>query len=127
MPACGFSLQQRRSRTRSITLNDRKPAKAVNVTAAWIRKRRLQFVHAHPARPLRIEDRVGFEIEIGKDADLVLWTAPPLSTLSRCGKQNLDRRTVFYFNVWTTIKNWRHVMLKLQHRFGANAPQTGRS
>ncbi|HUP65729.1 MAG TPA: amidohydrolase family protein [Thermoanaerobaculia bacterium] len=36
----------------------------------------------NPARQLGIEDRVG-SIEVGKDADLVIWTAHPLSTYAR--------------------------------------------
>jgi len=54
----------------------------------------LQFVTLNPARQLRIEDRVG-SIEIGKDADLVLWSGPPLSTLSRCEQTWIDGRCYF--------------------------------
>jgi imidazolonepropionase-like amidohydrolase len=42
----------------------------------------LKFVTLNPARQLRIDDRVG-SLEVGKDADVVLWNGPPLSMTSR--------------------------------------------
>ncbi|MEM9559003.1 MAG: amidohydrolase family protein [Planctomycetota bacterium] len=42
----------------------------------------LNFVTINPAIQLGIDERVG-SIEPGKDADLVLWNASPLSTMSR--------------------------------------------
>jgi N-acetylglucosamine-6-phosphate deacetylase len=49
----------------------------------------LKFVTINPARQLKIEDRVG-SIEVGKDADLVLWSGDPLSTLSRVTRTFID-------------------------------------
>ncbi|MCO8125225.1 amidohydrolase family protein [Stieleria sp. TO1_6] len=54
----------------------------------------LKFVTLNPAKQLRIDDRVG-SIEPGKDADLVLWNGPPLSTLSRCQQTWVDGRLLF--------------------------------
>ena len=48
----------------------------------------------NPAKQLRIDDRVG-SIEIGKDADIVVWSGPPLSTLSRCEQTWVDGRPMF--------------------------------
>ncbi|TWU62922.1 isoaspartyl dipeptidase [Crateriforma conspicua] len=54
----------------------------------------LRFVTLHPARQLRIDDRVG-SIESGKDADLVIWSGPPLSTTTRCEQTWIDGRCYF--------------------------------
>jgi N-acetylglucosamine-6-phosphate deacetylase len=43
----------------------------------------LKFVTLNPARQLRIDDRVG-SLEVGKDADFVIWSGDPLSTYTRC-------------------------------------------
>jgi len=53
-----------------------------------------KFVTINPARQLRIDDRVG-SIEPGKDADLVLWSGSPLSTLSRVEQTWIDGRPYF--------------------------------
>ena len=56
----------------------------------------LAFVTINPARQLGIGDRTG-SIELGKDADLVLWSGDPLSPLSICeqtwveGTKRFDR------------------------------------
>ncbi|MEM6776058.1 MAG: amidohydrolase family protein [Planctomycetota bacterium] len=54
----------------------------------------LQFVTLNAAKQLRIDDRIG-SIESGKDADLVVWSGPPLSTLSRCEQTWIDGRSYF--------------------------------
>jgi len=54
----------------------------------------LKFVTLNPARQLRIDGSVG-SIEVGKDADLVLWSASPLSGLSRCEQTWVDGRRYF--------------------------------
>ncbi len=54
----------------------------------------LKFVTLNPAKQLRIDDRVG-SIEVGKDADLVLWSGRPLSTTSRCEQTWIDGRPYF--------------------------------
>jgi N-acetylglucosamine-6-phosphate deacetylase len=54
----------------------------------------LKFVTLNPAKQLGIDKRVG-SIEVGKDADLVVWSGPPLSTLSRCEQTWVDGRRYF--------------------------------
>lgn len=54
----------------------------------------LKFVTLNPAKQLRIDDRVG-SITPGKDADLVVWSDAPLSTLSRCEQTWVDGRPMF--------------------------------
>ena len=54
----------------------------------------LKFVTLNPARQLRIDHRVG-SLEAGKDADLVVWSGSPLSTLSRCEQTWIDGRRYF--------------------------------
>ena len=54
----------------------------------------LKFVTLNAAIQLRIDDRVG-SIEVGKDADLALWTAPPLSNFAVCQSTWVDGRRLF--------------------------------
>lgn len=54
----------------------------------------LKFVTLNPARQLRIDRWVG-SLEPGKDADLVVWSGSPLSTLSRCEQTWVDGRRYF--------------------------------
>ena len=54
----------------------------------------LKFVTLNPARQLKIDSRVG-SLEVGKDADLVVWSASPLSTYSRCEQTWVDGRRYF--------------------------------
>lgn len=50
-----------------------------------------KMVTLNPAKSLRIDDRVG-SIKAGKDADLVLWSGPPMSTASRVEQTWIDGR-----------------------------------
>lgn len=54
----------------------------------------LKLVTINPARQLRIDDRVG-SLEVGKDADFVIWSGPPLSTYSVCEQTWIDGRKYF--------------------------------
>lgn len=54
----------------------------------------LAFVTSNPAKQLRVDNRVG-SIEAGKDADLAIWSGPPLSTFSRCEQTWIDGRKYF--------------------------------
>lgn len=54
----------------------------------------LQFVTRNPAKQLRLDDRIG-SLEPGKDADFVIWSGSPLSTLSRVEQTWIDGRRYF--------------------------------
>lgn len=54
----------------------------------------LKFVTLNPAKQLRIDQYVG-SLEPGKQADFVLWSSSPLSTLSRCEQTWIDGRKYF--------------------------------
>ena len=56
----------------------------------------LKFVTLNPAKQLRIADRVG-SLEPGKDADFVIWNAPPLSSYARVEQTWIDGRKYFDF------------------------------
>lgn len=54
----------------------------------------LAVVTINPAVQLGIADRVG-SIEVGKDADLAVWTGDPLSGFSRCVRTFVDGREYY--------------------------------
>ncbi len=54
----------------------------------------LKFVTLNPAKQLRIDGRVG-SLEAGKDADLAVWSGPPISSLSRCEATYVDGRRLY--------------------------------
>ncbi len=54
----------------------------------------LKFVTLNPAIQLAVDNRVG-SLEAGKDADLAIWSGPPLSSLSRCEATYVDGRCLF--------------------------------
>jgi imidazolonepropionase-like amidohydrolase len=54
----------------------------------------LQLVTLNPAKQLKIDDRVG-SLVAGKDADLVLWNGPPLSSFSRVEETWIDGARYF--------------------------------
>jgi imidazolonepropionase-like amidohydrolase len=54
----------------------------------------LQLVTLNPARQLRIENRVG-SIDVGKDADLVVYNAHPLSVYAVAQKVFIDGQVYF--------------------------------
>jgi N-acetylglucosamine-6-phosphate deacetylase len=61
----------------------------------------LKFVTLNPAKQLRIDGHVG-SLEPGKQADLVIWSGPPLSLLSRCEQTWIDGRK--YFDIQEDIE-----------------------
>ena len=74
----------------SFNSDDRELARHLNQEAAKAVKyggvspeEALKFVTLNPAKQLRIDQYVG-SIEEGKHADLVLWSASPLSNFARC-------------------------------------------
>ncbi|MBX3406963.1 MAG: amidohydrolase family protein [Phycisphaeraceae bacterium] len=54
----------------------------------------LNFITMNPARQLGI-DRVTGSLEVGKDADFVVWSGSPLSSLTRCEATYVDGRCLF--------------------------------
>ena len=54
----------------------------------------LKFVTLNPAIQLDIQHRVG-SIEVGKDADLAIWSESPLSTFAVCEQTWIDGRRYF--------------------------------
>jgi adenine deaminase len=54
----------------------------------------LALVTINPARQLHVDKYVG-SVEVGKQADLVLWSAPPLSTRARVLQTWIDGREYF--------------------------------
>ncbi len=54
----------------------------------------LKFVTINPAKQLRIDNRVG-SLEVGKDADFVIWSGHPLSTYTICEQTWIEGRRFF--------------------------------
>jgi len=54
----------------------------------------LNFVTINPAKQLGIADKVG-SLEVGKDADFVIWNGNPLSTYTKCLQTWVDGRKYF--------------------------------
>ncbi len=54
----------------------------------------MKFVTINPAKLLKVDDRIG-SIEVGKDADIVLWNGNPLSNFSRVEQTYVDGRKYF--------------------------------
>ncbi len=82
--------------TVSFNSDDRELARHLNHEAAKAVKyggvtpeEALKFVTLNPAKQLRIEKYVG-SLEVGKDADLVVWSGSPLSIFSRCEQTWID-------------------------------------
>ncbi|HYG81946.1 MAG TPA: amidohydrolase family protein [Pyrinomonadaceae bacterium] len=76
-------------------------ARRLNVEAAKVIKygdvpeeEALKMITLNPARQLGIDSRVG-SIDVGKDADLVIWNGHPLSTLSRVETTFIDGEIFF--------------------------------
>ncbi len=54
----------------------------------------LKFVTLNPAKQLKIDGRTG-SLEVGKDADFVIWNTNPLSTFSRAEQTWIEGRRYF--------------------------------
>jgi imidazolonepropionase-like amidohydrolase len=54
----------------------------------------LKFVTLNPARQLKIDGRVG-TLEAGRDADVVVWSGPPMSTFTKAERTFVDGRELF--------------------------------
>ncbi|MEC8784670.1 MAG: amidohydrolase family protein, partial [Planctomycetota bacterium] len=93
----------------SFNSDDRELARHLNQEAAKAMKyggvsaeEALKFVTLNPAKQLRIDQYVG-SIEVGKHADIVLWSGSPLSNLSRCEQTWIDG--VKYFDRQDDLAN----------------------
>jgi imidazolonepropionase-like amidohydrolase len=85
----------------SINSDSAEHARRLNTEAAKTRKwgglsddEALALVTINPAKQLRIEKRVG-SLEVGKDADLAVWTHHPLSSYAIVDRTYIDG-TVYY-------------------------------
>ena len=85
----------------SFNSDDRELARRLNTEATKAvkyggvsKEEALKFVTLNPAKQLRIDEFVG-SLVAGKHADLVVWSGPPLSTLSRCEQTWIDGRRYF--------------------------------
>ncbi|MBY0310956.1 MAG: amidohydrolase family protein [Phycisphaerales bacterium] len=86
----------------------------------------LKFVTLNPAKQLRVDDRVG-TIEAGKDADLAIWSGPPMSSLSRCERTFVDGREMFSLEMDRTLRerNAKERARIIQKLLTAAAPAKG--
>jgi imidazolonepropionase-like amidohydrolase len=85
----------------SFNSDDRELARRLNLEAAKAVRygdvpppEALRFVTLNAARQLGIDRWVG-SLEAGKDADIVVWNGPPLSTYTRCEQTWIDGRKYF--------------------------------
>jgi imidazolonepropionase-like amidohydrolase len=96
-----FSIMHEQGAVASFNSDSNELARRMNTEAAKAVKygdtppeEALKFVTLFPAKQLKIDERVG-SIEVGKDADLALWSGPPLSGFSRCEMTFVDGRKLF--------------------------------
>jgi imidazolonepropionase-like amidohydrolase len=57
----------------------------------------LRSVTINPARILGVAGRIG-SLEVGKDADLVIWSGDPLDVMSRAERAYLDGREIYAYD-----------------------------
>jgi hypothetical protein len=75
-------------------MNSPVAAKAVKYGKNMKPEDALKFVTLNPAKQLMIDKQVG-SLEVGKDADFVIWSGPPMSAMSRCEATYIDGRRCF--------------------------------
>ncbi|MDA1052814.1 MAG: amidohydrolase family protein [Planctomycetota bacterium] len=102
--------------TVSFNSDDRELARHLNQEAAKAVKygavppeEALKFVTLNPAKQLRIEKYVG-SLEVGKHADLVVWSDPPLSNFSRCEQTWIDGINYFHVEEDRQLRDEEHRM-----------------
>ena len=87
----------------------------------------LKFVTLNPARQLRIDHRVG-SLEVGKDADFVVWSGHPLSNYTICEQTFVDGRK--YWDIEEDRKRQQEVLAErarlIQKVLAANDKPAGR-
>ena len=64
----------------------------------------LKLVTINPAKQLNIDEWVG-SLEIGKDADFVIWSDNPLSTKAKCEQTWIDGKMYFSIEMDQKLKN----------------------
>jgi imidazolonepropionase-like amidohydrolase len=74
-----------------------------------------KMVTLNPARMLHLDHRMG-SVEVGKDADLVLWSADPLSIVAKCEMTFVDG--VRYYDAAQDLA-WRAEMQRERERLVA--------
>ncbi len=90
----------------------------------------LKFVTLNPARQLRIDHRTG-SLEVGKDADFVIWSEDPLSTYARCeqtwveGAKYFDLDTDRQRRAWAQHERQRIVQKILADEHGKPSSPLG--
>lgn len=88
----------------------------------------LNFVTLNPAKQLHIDARVG-SLEPGKDADFVIWSGNPLSTVTRCEQTWVDGRKYFDLEddriLRKEIEEQRAVLVQKVLAAGKTSPQGG--
>jgi N-acetylglucosamine-6-phosphate deacetylase len=89
----------------------------------------LKFVTLNPAKQLRVDQYVG-SIEIGKQADLVLWSGHPLALTSRCEQTWIDGRKYYdradAEQLATEQSSQRAALIQKVLRLGSGKPGSGR-
>ncbi|MBX3376408.1 MAG: amidohydrolase family protein [Phycisphaeraceae bacterium] len=69
-------------------------AKAIKYGVNVSPEEALAYVTLNPAKQLMIDKQVG-SLEVGKDADLAVWSGPPLSAYTKCVATYVDGRRLF--------------------------------
>jgi len=95
------ALMMRKGVLVSLNSDDAELMRRLNTEAAKVMKygdvtetEALSTITINPAKQLRIDNRVG-SIEVGKDADLVIYDAHPLSTFAKVTKVLIDGQVYF--------------------------------
>ena len=120
--------------TVAINSDDREMARRLNQEAAKTVKyggmtelEAWKMVTINPAKLLHLDHRVG-SIKVGKDADVVLWSANPLSIYAKAEKTIIDGK--IYFDIDTDsqkrkdIKNERSKLIKMMLNEKMNGGKT---
>lgn len=117
----------------SFNSDDAELARRMNLEAAKATKyggvdpvEALKFVTLNPAKQLGVADRVG-SLEAGKDADLVVWSGPPMSVYSKAEQTWIDGRKYFDraddLRERTRIESRRTALI--QRALGSKEPPAG--
>ena len=83
----------------------------------------LKFVTLNPAKQLRVDGVVG-SLEPGKDADFVIWSGSPLSTMSRVDETWIDGRK--YFDRSADLEARERLERERAARLAALEPESGK-